>query len=120
MNNEINLSDFLKQYIQILSHINNFDKKIKELKITKTKYEKKIIELLKQENHPFNVEGYEFKLKSSNITEGITQKYLDKTLKNYYQENPHSNTSENKKLLDYILNNRNITIKENLELIKPK
>ena len=120
MTNEINLSDFLKNYIQLLNQIEDFDIKYKKLKSTKSQYDKKLVELLKQENHPFNLDGFEFKLKSSNTSEGITQKYLDKTLKEYYNEYPHSNTNENKKLLDYILSKRTISTKENLEIVKPK
>ena len=120
MSTEINLSDFLKQYIKLLNQIDEYDKKTKKLKSVKTQYDKKLVELLKQENHPFNLDGFEFKLKSSNTTEGITQKYLDKTLKNYYNEFPHTNNNENKKLLDYILSNRTVSTKENLEIVKPK
>tara|TARA_Y100000389_G_C17462242_1_gene522713 strand:+ start:3346 stop:3708 length:363 start_codon:yes stop_codon:yes gene_type:complete len=120
MTTEINLSDFLKQYIQILNQIEEFDKKYKQLKSIKTKYDKKLIDLLKQQNYSFKIDGFEFKLKSSNHSEGITQKYLDKTLKEYYNEFPHSNTNENNKLLEYLLSKRVISTKENLEIIKPK
>ena len=109
MTSEINLSDLLKNYINILNEIDNYNKKLKQLKSVKSKYDNKIIELLKQENCPFNIDGFQFKLKSSNTQESITQKYLDKTLQEYFSENPHSNHAENKKILDYILSKRTIS-----------
>ena len=112
--------DKIKSWLEIERKIIDSSSKLRELRKTKKGLNEELLEIMKTNDIDcFDCTSGKI-IYTKNKTKGaINKKYLEKILNSYYLNN-NSNTDEASKLCEYILDNREIKINENIKLKQNK
>tara|TARA_Y100000389_G_scaffold199290_1_gene237399 strand:- start:540 stop:899 length:360 start_codon:yes stop_codon:yes gene_type:complete len=112
--------DKIKSWLEIESKIIESSSKLRELRKTKKGLNEELLEIMKtNEIDCFDCNSGKI-MYTKNKTKGpINKKYLEKILNSYCLNN-NSNSEEATKLCEYILDNREIKINENIKLKQNK
>jgi hypothetical protein len=112
MNKEL-IVDSIKEWIQLDNELKEIQKASKERRTRKKEITALLVDIMREnEIDCFDVNANEGKLlyTQSKVKTGITKKYLMDTLSNFYKDKPDYGIE----VADYILNNREEKIKENI------
>ena len=121
------ISNTVKEYIQLETHINQLETQLKELKKRQEPLEERIqqyIQANKLENKDIKWGDYKIRYEQKQTKEGLTQGYLDSMLRQYFKELYGGKYSDDlihtkaKEVYDYILNHRATRISSQLKMIK--
>ena len=108
------LSKIIKQWVNIDSEVKILQKEIKDRRNRKKLLTQNLIEIMKSnEIDYFDINDGKIHYSKNNVKKPITKKHLLNCLSNYFNEIP-SVDSDN--VVQYILDNREITIKDNLRI----
>ena len=110
------LADRIKKWLEVDSRINDLQKQIRLLKKTKKTTTDELTVLMKErEVESVNVNNVgQLIYTTQKVKKGINKKYLSDILTEYYKTNP----TMAKEVCDFILENRESQIKENIRLKK--
>ncbi len=117
MNNEI-LVQTIKQWIELEEKINGLSKELRILRKTKKDLNVSLINVMKEhEIDCFDCNSGQLAYTRNNVKKSINQKYLINILNQYFEQN---NNEEADKICNYILENRDTQVRENIKLKKKK
>jgi preprotein translocase subunit Sss1 len=110
------LTDRIKRWLEVDTRINDLQKQLKILKKTKKSTTEELTVLMKERDvESVNVNNVgQIIYTTHKVKKGINKKYLNDILSEYYKANP----STAKEVCDFILENRESQIKENIRLKK--
>jgi len=110
------LAEKIKRWLEFDSRINDLQKQLRTLKKAKKDAAGELTNLMKEkEVESVNISNVGQILYTKNtVKKGINKKYLNEVLANYYKTNP----ATAKEVCDYILENRESHVKENIRLKK--
>jgi hypothetical protein len=110
------LTDRIKKWLEVDTRINDLQKQLRLLKKAKKSTTDELTVLMKErEVESVNVNNVGQLIYTANkVKKGINKKYLNDILSEYYKTNP----SMAKEVCDFILENRESQIKENIRLKK--
>jgi len=110
------LADRIKRWLEVDQRINELQKQIRLLKKTKQTTTDELTSLMKErEVESVNVNNVgQIVFTTNKVKKGINKKYLSDILTEYYKTNP----TLAKEVCDFILENRESQIKENIRLKK--
>tara|TARA_B100000530_G_C15923843_1_gene474222 strand:- start:2041 stop:2388 length:348 start_codon:yes stop_codon:yes gene_type:complete len=110
MAKEISLSQYLKEYVELNSKIEEYNNKIKLLRDEKNKKEARLIKLFKEnKKNEIKFNNNIFTYKKTETTIGISQKLIKQKLDNYYKDDNKST-----EIFDIICKNREKVINEKI------
>ena len=108
----------IKQWLAIETKINQLSREIRELRAMKKEINPQLLTIMKEnEIDCFDCNSGKIMYTKNNVKKSINKKYLYDILQQYYG-NEHSSEATN--LCNYILDNREIQVKENIRLKKNK
>jgi tRNA isopentenyl-2-thiomethyl-A-37 hydroxylase MiaE len=108
----------IKQWLSLESQIVEKSKEIKQLRQMKKELNVDLLEIMKtHEIDCFDCKSGKIMYTKSNVRQGINKKYLNEVLQKFYGQ---ENTSQAQQLCDYILDNRQIQVRENIKLKQKK
>jgi hypothetical protein len=108
------LSKIIRQWVNIDNEIKILQKEIKERRNNKKALTNNLVEIMKtNEIDCFDINNGKILYSKNNIKKPISKKYLLSCLSNYFNEIPGI---ESDNVAKYILDNREITTKDNLRL----
>jgi len=110
------LADKIKRWLECDGRINDLQKQLRVLKKTKKEASDELTLLMKErEVESVNISNVgQIMYTKNTVKKGINKKYLNEILTEYYKTNPVMA----KEVCDYILDNRESQIKENIRLKK--
>lgn len=110
------LADKIKRWLECDGRINDLQKQLRLLKKTKKEASDELTLLMKErEVESVNISNVgQIMYTKNTVKKGINKKYLNEILTEYYKTNPVMA----KEVCDYILENRESQIKENIRLKK--
>lgn len=108
----------IKNWLEIESEIINLSSKLRQLRKTKKALNEDLVEIMKTHDIDcFDCTKGKIMYTKNKTKSAINKKYLEKILNSYYSQN---NSEEAMKLCNYILDNRDIKINENIKLKQNK
>lgn len=108
----------IKNWLEIESEIINLSSKLRQLRKTKKALNEDLVEIMKTHDIDcFDCTKGKIMYTKNKTKSAINKKYLEKILNSYYSQN---NSEEATKLCNYILDNRDIKINENIKLKQNK
>lgn len=110
------LIEKIKKWLDYESRINIIQKELKDIKKSKKILSDDLTEIMKNKKlECIDVTQGQILYTKSNVKKGINKKYLADVLNKYFDD-----TSQANEICQYILENREIHIKENIKLKKDK
>lgn len=110
------LAENIKRWLEFDTRIHDLQKQLRALKKSKKDAADDLTRLMKdREVESVNISNVgQIMYTKNTVKKGINKKYLNEILANYYKTNP----AVAKEVCDYILENRESTVKENIRLKK--
>jgi uncharacterized protein (UPF0335 family) len=110
------IKDKINKWLNYDTKINELQNQIKHLKKNKKELSDDLTSIMKDKNTDiFNVKNVgKFVYIKKEVKKGINKKYLSEILNTFYSKNPSTATE----LCNFILENRESTIKENIQFKK--
>jgi hypothetical protein len=116
MNTKEMLVENIKKWLECDKRISDLQKEMKEIKKTKKKLTDDLTEAMKHNStEAITTNHGEIRYTKSEVKQGINKKYLDSVLTKYY-----TNPVMAKEICDFIMDNREVKVKENIRLKKDK
>ena len=110
--------DKIKKWLEIETEIINLSSKLREFRKTKKTLNEDLVEIMKTNDIDcFDCTKGKIMYTRNKTKTAINKTYLEKILNSYYSKN---NSEEAEKLCNYILDNRDIKINENIKLKQNK
>jgi len=108
------LTNIIKDWVTIDNEIKVLQKEIKQRRNNKKILTTGLVEVMKNNDIDcFDINNGKILYSKNNVKKTITKKHLLNCLSNYFNEQPDVNTNN---IVNYILDNREITIKDNIRL----
>jgi hypothetical protein len=110
------LVEKIKKWLECDSKINEFQKEMKEIKKQKKALTESLTELMKENDlETIDTKQGQIQYIHKEVKKGVNQKYLNQVLNQYY-----TNPVMAKEVCDFIMENRETQIRENIKLKKDK
>jgi len=108
----------IKDWLEIESKIGNYSKELRELRKKKKELNVLLMQIMKEnEIDCFDCNNGQITYTRNNVKKPVNKKYLSDVLEKYFDG---TDPTEAAKLCNYILENRDIQVKENIKLKKKK
>lgn len=118
MDNKSVLISKIKAWLETEQKISNLSAQLRELRKQKKDLNLDLVDVMKSnEIDCFDCNSGKLMYTKTNVKRSINKKYLHEILSKYYQD---TNNEEVDKICNYILDNRDIQVKENIKLKKNK
>lgn len=115
MDNQL-LVNTIKEWIDLESEISDLSKKLRNMRKAKKDLNLTLMKVMKEnEIDCFDCNSGQLMYTKNNVKKPINKKYLNDVLGKYFE---HSSQEEADKLCNYIMENRDIRIQENIKLKK--
>ena len=118
MDNKSVLISKIKSWLEIEQQISNLSAQLRELRKQKKDLNLDLVDVMKtNEIDCFDCNSGKLMYTKTNVKQSINKKYLHDILSKYYQE---QDNEEADKICNYILDNRDVKVRENIKLKKNK
>lgn len=108
----------IKQWLELEDKIANMSKELRELRKTKKSLSVSLMSVMKEhEIDCFDCNNGQLMYTKNNVKKSINKKYLHDILGKYFQD---TSQEEALKICNYILENRDIEVRENIKLKRKK
>tara|TARA_B100001287_G_C22358181_1_gene378465 strand:- start:9 stop:383 length:375 start_codon:yes stop_codon:yes gene_type:complete len=116
-NNKVYMVQKIKNWLAVESKISELSNQLKELRKMRKDLNVDLLEIMKtNEIDCFDCNSGKIMYTKNNVKKTISKKYLTDILQKYYG---NENSSQAENLCNFILENRQIEVKENIKLKKP-
>ena len=116
-NNKVYMVQKIKIWLAVESKISELSNQLKELRKMRKDLNVDLLEIMKtNEIDCFDCNSGKIMYTKNNVKKTISKKYLTDILQKYYG---NENSSQAENLCNFILENRQIEVKENIKLKKP-
>lgn len=108
----------IKQWLAVENKLDEYLKQVKELKKMRKELNVDLLEIMKNNDIDcFDCTSGKIMYTKNNVKKGINRKYLHTILNKYYGQD---DSIEAQKLCEFIMENRQVDVKENIKLKKNK
>ena len=108
----------IKEWLDIESKISEYSKELRELRKKKKELNLFLMQVMKDnEIYCFDCNNGQITYTRNNVKKPVNKKYLNDVLEKYFEG---QDNQEAEKLCNYILENRDIQVRENIKLKKKK
>lgn len=116
-NNKNYMVQKIKTWLAVETKINELSRQLKELRTMRKDLNVDLLEIMKtNEIDCFDCNSGKITYTKSNVKKAISKKYLTEVLNKFYGD---ENSNHAEELRNYILENRQIEVKENIKLKRP-